>query len=853
MNSVPDRPQLAGLEEKWDEIWGEREVYRFDRSKPRSEVFSIDTPPPTVSGQLHLGTAFGYIQVDAMARFQRMRGREVFYPMGWDDNGLPTERRVQNHFGVRCDPTVAYEPDLVVPDPSQKERPVSRRNFLELCEQLTEEDEQTFEAVFRHCGLSVDWSLKYATIDHRSRLVAQREFLRNLARGQAYHAEAPTLWDVDFQTAVAQAELDDRNVAGSYHRISFSGVEIETTRPELLAACVALVAHPDDERYQPLFGTTVTSPVFGVEVPVVAHHLAQPDKGTGIAMVCTFGDTTDVVWWRELGLPMRVIIGRDGRVLPEAPWLEGKGADAYDTIKELHLKKARKQVVALLEQEGSLIGEPRQIQHDVKFYEKGDRPLEIVASRQWYVRNGAQSAELSERLIELGRELQWHPPFMRIRFEHWVEGLNSDWLISRQRYFGVPFPVWYPLDASGEVIWDSPILPSDDALPVDPQATAPEGFDEAQRGQPNGFVGDPDVMDTWATSSLTPQIVCGWATDDDLFERTFPMDLRPQGPEIIRTWLFSTLLRSELEHGGRPWDHVSINGWILDPDRKKMSKSVGNVLTPAEFIDEHGADALRYWSCSAAPGVDTAVDVPRMKVGRRLAIKLLNVTKLTLGLPDAPPTTDLAPLDRALLAKLADVVESATRSFESYEYQAALDRIDEFFWNFCDDYVELVKERAYGEGADGAAARHTLRTTLGIVLRLYAPFVPFASEEAWSWFHDGSVHRESWPTADELAPLLADADPLVLTVTTDVLRQVRRAKSEAKRSMRSEVALLTITDTAEHLAALAQAWPDLRAAGSVTELVTVELASGDTAAAEASEASVVAELAPDPTADTPPA
>ncbi len=837
MAAAPERVSLEGLESKWGAWWEEHQVYRFDRSKDRAQVFSVDTPPPTVSGSLHLGTVFGYVQVDSVARYRRMRGAEVFYPMGWDDNGLPTERRVQNHFGVRCDPAMAYDPDLAVPDPADDRKLVSRANFLELCDRLTAMDERAFEDVFRHVGLSVDWSLTYATIDERCRRVAQRAFVRNLARDEAYAAEAPTLWDVDFQTAVAQAELEDRPASGHAHRVGFARadgggeVEIETTRPELLGACVAVVAHPDDGRYAGLVGTDVVTPLFGVRVPVLAHRLADPEKGTGLVMVCTFGDTVDVIWWRELGLPLRSVVRRDGTLVEHRPdWFGPEGAAVWDELGGRTTKAARRRIVELLAGSGALHGEPRPIEHEVRFYEKGDRPLEIVASRQWYIRNGAHGPDLRADLLAAGRELRWHPDHMRVRYEHWVEGLNTDWLVSRQRFFGVPFPVWYPVGDDGEVRWDEPIVATEDALPVDPQASAPPGYDAAQRGVPGGFVGDPDVMDTWATSSLTPQIACGWEDDPDLFARTYPMDLRPQGPEIIRTWLFSTVLRSHLEHHRLPWQHVTINGWILDPDRKKMSKSKGNVVTPAALVEEFGADGVRYWACSAAPGMDTAADTAQMRVGRRLAIKLLNVTKFVLGLGvDAATAGEpTEPIDLALLQRLGGLVDEATAAFEGFEHHRALERTESFFWAFCDDYIELVKSRAYEDGPDAKSARATLAVALGVLLRLFAPFVPFAAEEAWSWWHDATVHRQPWPARAEL-PDATGADPAVLDAAAEVLGAVRKEKTAAQRSMRTPVERLAVTDRPERIAALRAALGDLCRAGTVGE---VDLREGDEPAVE---------------------
>ena len=834
MAIIPEKPSLSGLESKWGADWQARGLYRFDRTKTRDQIYSIDTPPPTISGSLHLGTAFGYIQVDAIARFQRMYGREVFYPMGWDDNGLPTERRVQTHYGVRCDPNVPYDPDLVVAPAGKgdkNQRAISRPNFVDLCQRLTEEFEEDFEQQWRTIGLSVDWNLTYATINERSRRVAQLAFLRNLERGEAYAAEGPSMWDVDFQTAVAQAEFEDREVNGAFHKIAFAlaegagSVEIETTRPELLPSCVALVAHPDDKRYEHLVGTDVVSPVFGVRLPVVAHPLAEPDKGTGIAMICTFGDTTDVLWWRQLGLPLRSVIQRDGRFQAETPgWLSGPGADAYAALAGKTSQQARRAVVEQLRESGALIGEPRPCTHQVKFFEKGDRPLEIVTSRQWYIRNGARDSELSARLLAAGRELVWHPDFMRVRYEHWVEGLNTDWLISRQRYFGVPFPVWYRVGDSGETRWDEVLTADVASLPVDPQTDAPSGYDESQRGKPGGFVGDPDVMDTWATSSLTPQITSGWEEDPDLFGRIFPMDLRPQGPEIIRTWLFATVLRSLLEHGKLPWRHAVINGWILDPDRKKMSKSKGNVLGPMPLIEQFGADGLRHWACRAAPGTDTAADPAQMKVGRRLAVKVLNASKFVLGLGAADVTAaDITePIDRAMLAQLEAVVSDATEAFNGYEYNRALERSETFFWRFCDDYLELVKVRAYQGGPDGRSAQAALATALSVLLRLFAPLMPFVTEEVWSWWQEGSVHRAPWPTSDELRGAAQGADPAVLDVAGGVLAEIRKAKSAEKKSQRHEVLSLVVEDEPEVIATLQQAETDLRHAGVVTDLVFKE-------------------------------
>ena len=852
---VPDKPTVDGLEDKWGQVWREHDTYAFDRERaiqlPREQIFAVDTPPPTASGALHLGHVFGYTQADCLARYHRMTGKEVFYPIGWDDNGLPTERRVQNYYGVRGDATLPYDPDFTPPTEGAEgksvkaadQKPVGRANFIELCEKLTAIDEVAFEDTFRRLGLSIDWNVQYRTIDDRSRAVAQQAFLRNLARGEAYQAEAPGLWDVTFQTAVAQAELEARDYPGAFHKVSFhkpdgSTVEIETTRPELIPAVVALIAHPDDERYQPLFGSTVTSPLFGVEIPVLAHPAAEPDKGAGIAMCCTFGDLTDVQWWRELQLPIRSIITRNGRITGDLPeWIAGGPGEQLYT-EELATKtvhSAREAIVAALRESGDLVGEPVKTQRKANFFEKGDKPLEIVTSRQWYIRNGGRSEQLRDDLVARGQEIDFHPTFMRSRYTNWITGLNGDWLISRQRFFGVQFPVWYRLDEQGEVVHDDPLLAEESRLPVDPTSEVPDGYTEEQRDQPGGFTADTDIMDTWATSSLSPQIAAGWPVaadplgknDPELFAKIFPMNMRPQGHDIIRTWLFATVVRAHYEHGSVPWTDAYINGWILDPDRKKMSKSKGNATTPSDMLEANGTDAVRYWAAIARPGTDTVDDPQQIKIGRRLAMKLLNASKfaLTMGTEGEPVGGVEAitePLDRAMIAGLAQVVEQATRAYEAWDYARALDVTETFFWTFCDDYIELVKDRAYG-GRDNpvapeaaASARAALRLALDVQLRLLAPVLCYSAEEVWSWFKQGSVHKAAWPSVDELSS--AAGDSAVLDAVGAALAGVRKAKSDAKLGMRAEVSSITFAGPAETLDRVRSGEADLRAAGKVTGL-----------------------------------
>ena len=865
LTPLPDKVGVDGLEDKWRKTWDESGVYKFRNTRDRKAVYSIDTPPPTVSGHLHVGHVFSYTHTDIIARFKRMQGFDVFYPMGWDDNGLPTERRVQNYYGVRVDTSLKYDPDFKPPFEgtdgkkinAKDQVPVSRKNFIELCERLTKEDEKQFEELWRSLGLSIDWSQTYHTIGEHPQRVAQKAFLRNLARGEAYQKDAPGLWDVTFQTAVAQAELESREYPGFYHKIAFrfedgTPIYIETTRPELLAACGALIANPDDDRYKQYFGQYVYSPLFKVKVPILAHPAAEMDKGAGIAMCCTFGDVTDVEWWRDLKLPTRPIIQRNGRIIMSVPdWIEDpQGRAIFEETEGKTTFSARKIIVDHLRESGDMDGEPKPTTRMTNFYEKGDKPLEIVTSRQWYLKNGGTDKKLNAELIERGNELNFHPDFMHVRYDNWVNGLNGDWLISRQRFFGVPFPLWYPLDANGEPDYEHPLTPREDQLPIDPTNDVPEGYDESQRDQPNGFTAEKDIMDTWATSSLTPQIVTHWAEpgeeNEALFKATFPMDLRPQGQDIIRTWLFSSIDRAHLENHCLPWANATLSGWILDPDHKKMSKSKGNVVVPNKPIKQFGADAVRYWAASARLGLDATYDEGQMKIGRRLAIKLLNATKfaLAIGREDEnhhvgspavahwDPADVTEPLDRAVMAKMALVIRQATNALNSYEHSKALEVIESFFWQFCDDYIELVKNRAYGTAdstgkTPSETAVKSARTTLGLGLdtfaRLLAPYLPYATEEVWSWMHagEGSVHRAAWPKPEPYEQAAFKVSPDVLTYAGEALAALRKIKSEAKVSMKTPILSVTLDAVDDAADSIKSTLGDIAEAGRVVGNITL--------------------------------
>lgn len=855
---IPEKYDFAESEKRRMADWERWGIYKWAPSRGRQETFAVDTPPPTVSGSLHVGSAFGYIQQDVIVRQRRMLGRNIFYPMGWDDNGLPTERRVQNYFNVRCNARLPYvegfQPRNDKKGPPQE---VNRDNFIELCHRVTGEDEKAFKALWQHLGLSVDWGLEYATIDDHCRRTSQLSFLRLFRDGHVYSAFAPHLWDVDFQTAVSQAEVEDRTIPGHFHNVRF-GIEdsgdgpdsfvIATTRPELLASCVAVIAHPDDERYRKLFGKTAVTPLFRMRVPIIADEGADPEKGTGILMVCTYGDVMDVEWWRKYNLPLRQTIGRDGRMLPVHFGSQGweslapdKANHFYSQLAGKKIKQAQEAIVELLRHSlaealpglgAPLVEEPKPIEHPVKMYEKGERPLEIIPTRQWYVR----IMDKKEDLLEQGRKIKWHPEHMRVRYEDWVKGLNQDWCISRQRYFGVPFPVWYRLDSEGDPDYQHPILADERSLPIDPQSHPAPGFDESQRDKPGGFTGDPDVMDTWATSSLTPQIASHWALEDGRHARVYPMDIRPQGPEIIRTWAFYTIVKARLHDGSIPWSNVLINGWILDPDRKKMSKSHGNVVTPEHLLQKYSSDGVRYWAAKARLGVDTAYDEAMFQNGKRLVTKLFNASKFVAGHLMEHDLSALGSdkiseeMDTSFLDHLAKVVERAGKHFDDFGYADALQEIESFFWeSFCDNYLELVKVRAYhGQMSPGKlSALATLKVSLSVLLRLFAPFIPFFAEEAWGWLFAGegkdrSVHTSSWPTDRDFTGIAKPKMDDAFGAAVEVLAAVRKAKSEAKVSVKTPLKRLSIFGSAGDLAAIRSVWGDLLGTAGAQDAETSE-------------------------------
>ncbi len=825
MSLLPDTYTPREAEAKWQRAWEERKIYAWDSATPREDSFVIDTPPPTVSGVLHMGHIFSYTQADFVARYQRMAGKNVFYPMGFDDNGLPTERLVEKVKKVRA-------------------RDMSREEFIALCEGVAEEARREFRRLFESVALSVDWAQEYHTISERSRRISQLSFLDLYQKECAYRTLQPMLWDPVDQTAIAQAEIDDKELESTFNDIAFAvageaePIIIGTTRPELIGACVAVFYHPEDTRYQHLEGKTAITPLFGVKVPLLADEQVQMEKGTGLVMCCTFGDETDVAWWRTHELPTRLILNKYGKLegLSEIP-AEGEQAEAaIAALEGLKVKAAREKILELLA-EADLVVKQEAITHAVKCAERSGAPLEILPTQQWFVK----VLEHKDALKEKAAECHWYPEFMKIRMDQWIDGLSWDWCISRQRYFGVPFPVWYSKRAGEE---GKILLATPDQLPVNPLVDLPEGYtrDEVEA--------EADVMDTWATSSVSPQL-SSWAITEDLavdagrHQQLFPADLRPQAHEIIRTWAFYTVVKAYLHENTIPWKNLMISGWCLAPDKTKMSKSKGNVITPVELIEEKGADAVRYWASTSRLGADTAFSEDVLKIGKKLVNKLWNATRFVAihleKLPTPPQRvaeelqngviTEV--LDRWIISKLNQAVEKATAEFERFEYSNARQAIEDFFWNdFCDNYLEIVKRRAYGaEGNDALdppalSAIHAMYHCLEAVLRLFAPIVPHVTEELYShlfaaqFAEKTSIHaRGNWPNAADY-PQDAAAEAAGRAAVS-VLDAVRKAKAERNVSLKYPLTRLVI-GSAENGAgeeAITAALTDLQQVTNAAEVV----------------------------------
>ncbi|MCY4512865.1 MAG: valine--tRNA ligase [Bdellovibrionales bacterium] len=848
------------IETKYQKEWDEQGIHSYDPEISAKDTFVIDTPPPTVSGALHIGHLFSYTQTDIIARFQRMRGKNVFYPMGWDDNGLPTEKRIQNLYGVSCDPSLPWESMDLKPlsKKDKTRRKISRKNFLELCDRQAQEDEQKYKIFWNRLGLSVDWKQTYRTIGRQSQKISQTAFINLYKKGLLENRLEPVFWDTQFQTAVAQADMEDRQREGFYHDIKFpvqggGEVVISTTRPELLPACVALAAHPEDSRYQSFFSKKAEIPLFHGAVPIIPSSHADPEKGTGILMVCTFGDGEDVRFWKEKKLPLKQIVSPAGRINPIPSFTEGifqslKPALAkkyYESLIDLPLPEARKKMVEFLKETKHLVSEPRSTLQFVKYYEKGDRPLELIPTRQWFMK----ILDHKEEFLKRGCQIEWHPPSMRKRYEQWVEGLNQDWCVSRQRFFGVPIPLWYPLSKEGAADFKNPILSHD--LPFDPVVSTPPGYKEQDRDQPGGFTADGDVLDTWATSSLTPLINSSW--ESERHAKLFPADLRPQAHEIIRTWAFYTIVQSHFHENSPPWKKVAISGWVVDPQRSKMSKSKGNIVTPEKLMDTYSADALRYWAGRAGLGQDTVYDEQVFKTGQRLVTKIFNAARFVSLQTEQVSVSHLLEgdlkgiteaVDRAWIMSLGEVYKKVTEFLEDFKYDSALRLAEKTFWSFCDNYIELVKARAYqlkGESG-GISGAMSLDCSLYLFLKMFAPFLPYITEEVWSWRYKEesfSIHSSPWEKGSvfiknlflsEVSLKTSDAKEMeemtqgfeeFLSEVFYILEQVRNQKASLRKSLSAPVKELTLKGNEQQIKWFQLCKEDLLRAGHIQNANTL--------------------------------
>ncbi len=807
MNTLSAKYNHKDIEHKWQQIWQEKGIYNWEAHLSREDTFVIDTPPPTVSGLLHMGHIFSYTQADFVARFQRMSGKTVFYPIGFDDNGLPTERLVEKVKKIRASS-------------------MPRDEFITLCREVVVEAEEEFRRLFKSVALSVDWRQEYQTISDRSITLSQMSFLDLIDKERAYRKLQPTLWDPVDATALAQAEVVDIEMPSFMNEIVFktennSELVISTTRPELLPACVAIFYNPEDARYKHLAGNTAITPLFNVRIPIIADNKVDIEKGTGLVMCCTFGDNTDIDWWRDHNLPLRVILNKYGKLdFTYANWLNSK--DYTEQLQNLKIKDAREKILELL---GQAVIKQIPISHAVKCGERSGAPLEILVTSQWFIK----LLDIKQELLAQSAKCNWHPHYMKIRLDHWIEGLKWDWCISRQRFFGVPFPVWYSKrqGEEGKILFAHP-----EDLPVNPLVNLPRGYTKDEVDP------DLDVMDTWATSSISPQLNSGaindkYSIDYNRHQKLFPADLRPQAHEIIRVWAFYTIVKSYLHEENIPWKNLMISGWCLAADKTKMSKSKGNVVTPVDLIEEKGADIVRYWASNSKLGTDISYSEEIFKLAHKLINKLWNAAKFTelqlKNLKAAPndKTLIFKPMDLWLLSKLKQTVEKATSEFNKFEYCNARVAIEEFFWNiYCDNYIEIVKTRAYDENSldqkGQTSALVTMYHCMETLLKLFAPYLPHVTEEIYSclYYNNNLVtQRGSWPNANDI-PKNEQAEELGDTIL-NILDTVRKIKATKQLSISSPIAKLHIVAIKSNLD-ISDALDDLMNVTKAAKILTNE-------------------------------
>ncbi|WP_425499325.1 valine--tRNA ligase [Natronosalvus caseinilyticus] len=800
------------IESRWQDAWVDAKTYAYEGEPGQdpNTTYTIDTPPPTVSGSLHIGHLYGSTLQDFAARYQRMADGDVLFPFGYDDNGIASERLTEQDLDIRHQD---YE----------------RREFQQLCREVCQKYEAEFTEKMQSLGCSIDWDHTYKTIEPRVQRISQLSFIDLYEKGREYRKKAPAIWCPECETAISQVETEDDERNSHFNDIAFemSGDNppreefvISTTRPELLPACVSVFVHPDDEENRDLVGETARIPIFDHEVPIIEDDRVDMEKGSGVVMCCTFGDQNDIEWYQAHDLPLRVAIDETATMTDLAGDYEG-----------LSTEEAREAIVEDLQDEGYL-RDRREIVHDVGVHERCDTPVEYRVSKQWYVEILDHKAEY----LEAGEAMDWYPEKMFTRYRHWIEGLEWDWLISRQRDSGIPFPVWY----CGEC--DHPIIAGKEDLPVDPLSDDPP-VEHCPECGGEEFEAEEDVFDTWATSSLTPLINAGWDWDDDSEEFTmanpelYPFDLRPQGHDIISFWLFHTIVKCYEHTGEVPFDATLINGHVLDENREKMSKSRGNVVQPAEVLAEYPVDAVRFWAASAAVGDDFPYQDQDIVAGEKLLRKLWNASKLVDNLAPAEPEepAELEAIDRWLLAELDATVETLTEHFENYEFAKARNHLRTFFWNtFCDDYLEIAKTRA-----DSVSTQYALRTAHRTFLLLWAPILPHATEEIWQAVYassaeatdedeDGddfdSVHTETWPV-----PQGYEANLEAGETAMEVISALRRYKSERQLPLNASLDSVAVYGPIEGFVDAVQDVSHVRSLESLEEPpeITTEVASID--------------------------
>jgi len=753
---LPKRYNPEESEKKWIDYWEKEKIYKFN-PESKAEVYSVDTPPPTVSGKMHLGHTFSYSQQDFVVRFQRMLGKNIFYPFGTDDNGLATERMIEKMKNV-------------------KGQFMKRKEFVDLCLKTLEEIRPDFVYDWKRIGISADFNIFYTTIDEHSQKISQRSFLGLYKQKRIYRKRAPFVWCPECQTAIAQVEMKDSERESNLVYMIFdtsSGkqITIATTRPELLPACVAIHIHPDDKKFNKFIGQKAKIPFSNREVEITANKDVDMEFGSGIVYHCTFGDMDDVKWMEESNIKPIEIMNKNGTLNEKAGRFRG-----------LYVKKARKAVIEALKEENR-IEKIETIKHVVNVHERCETDIEILTTDQWFIKY----LDLKQDFIKYGRKIKWYPNHMRARYENWIEGLKWDWNISRQRHFGIPIPAWHCKKCSEIMVAD------EKQLPVDPLVDKPKS--RCKCGS-DDFIPEKDVLDTWATSSLTPDIAAELFKNNKIFKKLLPMNLRPQAHDIITFWLFNTVVKSYFHHKDIPWKEVMISGWALDPHGKKMSKSKGNVVDPRETIKKYSADAIRFWAAGSNLGYDLPYQEKDLVTGQKFITKIWNASKFTfMHLKDykLKKPKNMEMMDSWILSKLSKLVKESTEYFEKYEYSHTKLETDKFFWQtFCDNYLEIVKDRLYNPDKRGKEARlsaqYSLYNSLLTVIKLMAPITPFITEELYQYFfkkHEKikSIHLTKWPDLD----LIDEKKEKIGDFMVYVMQHVRRAKTEKNLSLKNPV------------------------------------------------------------------